>query len=110
MLLISGRVILWSTEYRDPLIHQIIQRRSLLGRKIDAAVAASGLIKRSAKLASPRCVMKADPAVKRHPVIYMALILIGSVRLFLSSEYPILFLIGQAVDCLLYTSPSPRDA
>ena len=83
MLLISGRVILWSTEYRDPLIHQIIQRRSLLGRKIDAAVAASGLIKRSAKLASPRCVMKADPAVKRHPVIYMALILIGSVRLFL---------------------------
>ena len=98
MLLISGRVILWSTEYRDPLIHQIIQRRSLLGRKIDAAVAASGLIKRSAKLASPRCVMKADPAVKRHPVIYMALILIGSVRLFLSSEYPILFLIGQAVD------------
>ena len=85
-------VILWSTEYRDPLIHQIIQRRSLLGRKIDAAVAASGLIKRSAKLASPRCVMKADPAVKRHPVIYMALILIGSVRLFLSSEYPILSL------------------
>ena len=69
-----------------------------MGRKIDAAVAASGLIKRSAKLASPRCVMKADPAVKRHPVIYMALILIGSVRLFLSSEYPILFLIGQAVD------------
>lgn len=54
--------ILWSTEYRDPLIHQIIQRRSLLGRKIDAAVAASGLIKRSAKLASPRCVMKANPA------------------------------------------------
>ena len=56
------------------------------------------LIDLAAELTAPAGIMESDAAVKGHPVIHMALVLIGSVRLLGSPQYPVLFLVGQAVD------------
>ena len=66
-------------DYRYSRIYIIVEGLCLVRREIDTAMTSVVLIDRSSEAAPPVGVMKTDTAVKRHPVIYMALIRVSAV-------------------------------